>query len=170
MKPSRTAILACALILTGLPAIAGITEQPLPPGVSDFDGVWQPAPTPKGAIPWDLITDIAVTEEVIDNFVQYVPHFPSKITKLDGERVRLNGYMLPMDPTERQSHFILMAYPHTCPFHMGAGPASFVEVHADFPVPYTLDPVLIEGQFHVLEDYPDGVFYKITAGQQVAAD
>ena len=171
MKAALTLPLLCALLSGAPTAQAGITTQPMPPGLAnDYNGVWQPAPTPKGAVAWDVITDIEVTEEIKDNYIQMVPHFPPTVTKLDGTKIRLNGYMMPMDPTERQSHFILMAYPHTCPFHLGGGPASFVEVQADFPVPYTLEPVLIEGQFHVMEDYPDGVFYKITAAQQVEAD
>ena len=146
-------------------------EQELPPELQDEMGqIWRPAPTPPGALDWSVITDIEVQEEVVDNFIQYVPTFPLLVRALDGETIKLNGYMVPLEATESQSHFILMAYPHACPFHMPGGPGGYVEIQADFPVKFTYDPVLIEGHFQILKDFSNGVFYRISAARQVSGE
>jgi hypothetical protein len=144
-------------------------EQELPEELQDEIGqIWRPAPTPPGALDWGIITSIDVREEIIDNFMQYVPSFTPVVQSLDGKIVKLNGYMVPLETSERQGHFILMAYPHACPFHIPGGPAAYVEVQADFPVAFTYAPVLIEGQFQILKDYSNGIFYRISAARQAS--
>jgi hypothetical protein len=39
-----------------------------------------------------------------------------------------------------------------------------VEVRTRTPVPYTLDPVVVEGKFALLEDDQYGLYYRITEG------
>lgn len=143
-------------------------EQDVPGLQDELGQIWRPAPTPPGALDWSIIMNIDVREELIDNFIQYVPSFTPLVQSFDGKTVKLNGYMVPLEPTERQSHFVLMAYPHACPFHMPGGPAAYVEIQADFPVKFTYDPVLIEGQFQILQDYSYGVFYRISAARQIS--
>ena len=146
------------------PATAQMWEQPLP---DDFDDVWQPAPAPPGAVPWSVLTDIEVEQALIDTYYHFKPTFTPEVKALDGSKVKLNGYMIPLDPDEMQSHFLLVPYSHSCPFHMPAGPGGFVEIQADFPVEFSYEPVLIEGHFQILTDFSNGVFYKISAAQQV---
>ncbi|MCK0070621.1 DUF3299 domain-containing protein [Kordiimonas laminariae] len=129
--------------------------------------IWKPAPSTQGSIDWSILTDIDVRQEEINNFVQYVPTFTPVLKSLDNSSVKLNGYLLPLDAGEFQSHFILMAYPHACPFHMPGGPGGFVEVITDIPVKFTYDPILIEGHFELLQDFSMGMFYRITAASAV---
>ncbi len=162
-------VIVCVLggvLLLSSPLKAQMWEQPLP---DDFNEIWQPAPTPAGAVPWSTLTDIDVKEELVNNFYQYVPTFTPLVEALNGSKIKLNGYMVPLEPDDMQSRFILTPYSHTCPFHMPAGPGGFVEIQADFPVAFTYEPVLIEGHFEILTDFSDGVFYKISAAQQVSA-
>lgn len=164
-------LLSTAILITTLTGSAnsGIQEQPAPFLEDEMGQVWQPAPTPEGALAWQTLTDVGVREEEIDNFIQYVPTFTTALKALDGQKVMLNGYMIPLDTSDLQSHFILMAYPHSCPFHMPGGPGGYVEVFADFPVEFTYDPVLIEGHFTLLDDFSDGLFYRINAARAVDA-
>ncbi len=144
-------------------------EQELTPELQDELGqIWRPAPAPPGAMDWSVLINVEVEEEIVDNYIQYNPTFPLLVKAYDGETVKLNGYMVPLEATEKQSHFILMAYPHACPFHMPGGPGGYVEVKADFPVEFTYDPVLIEGHFKILDDFSNGVFYRISAARQVS--
>ncbi|MBO6505399.1 MAG: DUF3299 domain-containing protein [Kordiimonadaceae bacterium] len=142
-------------------------EQEIPDLEDDLGQIWRPAPAPPGALDWSILMNIVVEEELVDNFIQYVPSFTSLVQSFDDKTIKLNGYMVPLEATEEQSHFILMAYPHACPFHMPGGPAAYVEIQADFPVKFTYDPVLVEGHFQILEDFSGGVFYRISAARQV---
>lgn len=130
--------------------------------------IWQPAPTPDGGVSWLTLTSINVREEIVDDFVEYIPNFTPAVEALDGTTVKMNGYMIPLEAGNRQSRFILMAYPHACPFHMPVGPGGFIEVQADFPVEFSYEPILIEGHFKILTDYSEGVFYRISAARALS--
>jgi len=138
-------------------------EQEIPDLQDEYGQIWRPAPTLPGGLSWGLLMKVDYQEKLIDDVAQYVPNFLPELQKLDGERVKLSGYMIPLETTQLQSHFILMAYPHSCPFHMPGGQGGYVEVKADIPVEFSYDRISIEGQFEILSDFSDGLFYRITA-------
>lgn len=127
--------------------------------------IWFPAPPSPGAIDWNILIDVETRQEVVDDFIQVIPTFPAHLSKLDKTTVKLNGYMLPLEAGDRQSHFILQAFPHSCPFHLAGGPGGYVEILADIPIEFSYEPVLIEGYFQLLTDFSDGVFYRISAAR-----
>lgn len=163
-------VMVFALSTAGNARQSTFWEQEIPDLEDDLGQIWRPAPAPPGALDWSVLMNIVVEEELVDNFIQYVPSFTSLVQSFDDKTIKLNGYMVPLEATEEQSHFILMAYPHACPFHMPGGPAAYVEIQADFPVKFTYDPVLVEGHFQILDDFSGGVFYRISAARQVTSD
>lgn len=120
-----------------------------------------PLPQVAGAVPWDLLAQVK-TVRVKDRFL---PEFPPTVGRLDGQEVRLVGFMLPLQPGERQSHFLLTVTSQTCAFCVPAGPEGIVEVRTRTPVRVTFDPILIAGRFEVLRDDPLGVYYRLTRGE-----
>ena len=70
--------------------------------------------------------------------------------------------MMPLDPGEKQTHFLLTSVPMTCSFCVPGGPESMVEVKTRTPVKYSLDVVVVQGRFAVLKDDPYGLYYRIT--------
>ena len=142
-------------------------SQELPFLEDEFGQIWKPAPTPPGAINWATLINVDVKEKNVGDPFYDIPIFNEELEKMDKTTVKLNGYMVPLEPTEMQGHFVLMAFPHSCPFDVPAGPGGYVEVVADFPVKYTYDPVLIEGEFQLLESFEHGVFYRISAAREV---
>jgi hypothetical protein len=74
---------------------------------------------------------------------------------------RVQGYMMPLEPGEKQRHFLLSSVPLTCSFCTAGGPESMVEVKSKTPVKYTMDAVVVEGTFAVLNDDPYGLYYRI---------
>ena len=91
-----------------------------------------------------------------------LPVFPGTITALGQKSQRIQGFMMPLDPGEKQKHFLLTSVPLSCPFCVPGGPESMVEVKTKAPVKYSLEAVVVEGQFAVLKDDPYGLFYRIT--------
>lgn len=71
--------------------------------------------------------------------------------------------MMPLEPGERQKHFLLTSVPLTCSICLPGGPESMVEVRTRTPVKYTLEPLVVEGRFVV----PYGLYYRITDGVAV---
>jgi len=57
--------------------------------------------------------------------------------------------------------------PLTCAFCLPGGPESMVEVKTKTPVKYSMEPVVVEGRFLVLNDDAYGLYYRITDATSV---
>lgn len=168
-EPARRA--ACRATLHAAFAAAGVAlaaaafAQPKDPpfagqgpGYHDPRSAFKPIEEREGVVPWRLLA--MVTTKVVSNRV--VPTFPDPVKALDGTTVKLQGFMLPLEPGERQRHFLLSAVPTTCSFCVPAGPECLVEVRTKAPVRYTVEAVTVEGRMAVLANDPYGLFYRIT--------
>jgi Na+-translocating ferredoxin:NAD+ oxidoreductase RNF subunit RnfB len=74
----------------------------------------------------------------------------------------VQGFMLPLEPGNKQKHFLLSSVPTSCGFCVPAGPEGLIEVRSKTPVAYTLEPVVVEGKFAALVKDPYGLFYRVT--------
>ena len=70
--------------------------------------------------------------------------------------------MMPLDPGEKQKHFLISSVPLSCSFCLPGGPESLVEVRTKTAVKYSLEPVVVEGKFSVLADDPYGMYYRMS--------
>ena len=93
-----------------------------------------------------------------------VPLFAKEILALDKKDVKIQGFMVPLEPESKQKHFVLSAVPPSCPFCMPAGPESMVEIRLKDGIDFDLNPIVVSGQFSVRSDDPRGVFYTLTDG------
>jgi hypothetical protein len=91
-----------------------------------------------------------------------LPVFGPALKALDQKNQRVQGFMMPLDPGEKQKHFLISSVPLTCAFCLPGGPESMVEVRTKAPVKYSLEPVVVEGKFAVLLDDPYGMYYRMT--------
>jgi hypothetical protein len=153
MNP-RILFLALAL---AFPAAA---QHQLPPGADPSQ--FKPLSERKDVLPWKTLAEV----QLVKMKDRYVPQFSSAIAQLDQKEVRMQGFMMPLQMGDRQSHFVLAAMPVTCAFCMPGGPESLVEVKTKAPVKYTFEPVVLTGRFSVLKDDPTGVFYRLSDAVQ----
>jgi len=109
-------------------------------------------------LPWSLLTD--VKSKTVKNRI--LPVYGPEITALNQKSQRVQGFMMPLDPGEKQKHFLLSSVPLSCSFCLPGGPESLVEVTTKTPVKYSLEPVVVEGKFMVLADDPYGMYYRMT--------
>jgi len=79
---------------------------------------------------WEQLADVTFKPEVIDDFgTKYlVPYFGSKIKSLEGERVQLRGYIIPLDGTGGNTYVLSKVPYQMCFFCSGAGPETVVEL------------------------------------------
>lgn len=127
--------------------------QPVPPA-ADF----KPLPDRKDVVSWRLLAQVELVK-VKDRFQ---PQFAAGVAALDAKEVKLQGFMMPLEVGDKQSHFILSATPQSCSFCMPGGPESLVEVKTKKPMAYGMEPVVLTGRLAVLKDDPTGVFYRLT--------
>ena len=109
-------------------------------------------------LPWSMLTEVKTRAEKN----RLLPVFPTPVMALNQKTQRIQGFMMPLEPGEKQRHFLLTSVPMTCSFCTPGGPESMVEVKTKTPVKYSMDIVVVEGKFAVLNDDPYGLYYRIT--------
>ena len=149
----KISILVAGLLIA-LPAAA--QHQP-PPGVVD-PLQFKPLPERNDVVSWKLLSQV----ELVKQKDRYVPQFSKDVAALDQKQVKVQGFIMPLQMGDKQSHFVLTAMPQSCAFCLPGGPESMVEVKSKTPVKYTFEAVILTGKLSVLKDDPTGVFYRLT--------
>ena len=153
------------LVLTAALVALAATAQTAPsppagsgPGIHSPNSPFAPLPPRGDVIPWSVLTDVKTRTEKS----RTLPVFQPAQTALNQKTQRIQGFMMPLEPGEKQKHFLLSSVPLTCGFCVPGGPESMVEVKTRTPMAYTMEPVVVEGRFAVLADDPYGLYYRLT--------
>ena len=128
------------------------------PGVHGANSPFAPLAERTDVISWSTLTTVSTRTE--KNRV--LPVYPVPVMALNQKTQRVQGFMMPLEPGEKQKHFLLSAVPMSCSFCVPGGPESMVEVKTRVPVAYSLDAIVVEGRFAVLADDPYGLYYRMT--------
>lgn len=132
-------------------------------GYHDPRSPFKPLEERSGVVPWGLLS--SVTNRVDKN--KLIPVYPATVQALNQQKVKIQGFMMPLEPGDKQTHFLLSSVPTTCAFCVPAGPEGLVEVRSKQPVRYTVEPVMVEGVLAVLNDDPYGMLYRIDDAKSV---
>ena len=162
MRTSLLALCATGLALSAMPAHAQRD-----PNLRPSESVWQPAPTPRGGVSWQVLESTGEIERREHGLIYSRPQFTSQVRALDGRRIKVNGYMMPLQSSARQSHFVLLGYPPDCPFHLNPAPDQFIEVRVSDPIPVGDGVRTIEGTLVLAGEDESGVFYKLTNAREI---
>jgi len=133
------------------------------PGVHGANSPFAPLSTREDVVAWSVLT--AVKTRVEKNRV--LPVFSMTQMALNQKTQRVQGFMMPLEPGATQKHFLLSSVPLTCAFCLPGGPESMVEVKTKTRVKYSLEPVVVEGRFVVLNDDPYGLYYRMTDASSI---
>jgi uncharacterized protein len=156
----KTRIFLLALALA-FPAAA----QHQPPQGADPSQL-KPLVERKDVLSWKVLAQV----ELVKMKDRYVPQFAQSVASLNQKEVKIQGFMMPLQVGDKQSHFVLSAMPVSCSFCMPGGPESLVEVKTKQPVKYGFEPITISGKLTVLKDDPTGVFYRIVDAVHVPSN
>jgi hypothetical protein len=128
------------------------------PGVHSPNSPFAPLQERSDVLPWSVLTSVKTKVEKD----KVLPVFTGAITALDQKTQRIQGFMMPLEPGEKQKHFLLSSVPLTCSFCLPGGPESMVEVKTKTAVKYSMEAVVVEGQFAILKDDPYGLYYRVS--------
>lgn len=149
--------LVSLLFALAMPAMA---QHQLPPGADPSQ--FKPLPDRQDVVSWKQLSQV----ELVKQKDRYVPQFAASVAALDKKEVKVQGFMMPLQMGDKQTHFVLTAMPQSCAFCLPGGPESMVEVKSKAPVKYTFEPVVLTGKLSILKDDPTGVFYRLTDAVQ----
>ncbi len=127
-------------------------------GVHGANSPFAPLAARSDVVAWSVLTAITTQTEKAKTW----PVFGAAQLALHQKTQRVQGFMMPLSAGPTQRHFLLSSVPLSCGFCLPGGPESMVEVRTKTPIRYGLEPVVVEGRFHVLNDDKDGVYYRIT--------
>jgi hypothetical protein len=96
-----------------------------------------------------------------------ISRFPADLHALDGQEVRLAGYMMPFTDADRHSEFMFGALQFHCSGCMMGELNRIVAVKAAEPVANAEGPLVIRGRLRLLEDEASPLFYRLDAAQEV---
>lgn len=145
------------------------TQQPIDDGSRAMYGM-EPIKAAHGALSWDLFS--AVKEKIqqestpISGFPNtysavVTPIFTNEIKKYDGKTVKIMGYMFPLEGNRLQSHFLMGPYPPTCALHYHVPNNQVLEVKTDTAIPFTWEPILVEGTLVLANSDAENYFYRL---------
>jgi uncharacterized protein len=140
------------------PALDGVGKPGSGAGTHGANSPFAPLKPRDDVVPWTVLADIKTKTEKS----KIVPVFNAAQLGLNQKTQRVQGFMMPLEPGEKQRHFILSSVPLSCGFCLPGGPESLVEVKTKEPVKYSMEAVVVEGRFSVLTDDPYGVYYRVT--------
>ncbi|WP_269532767.1 DUF3299 domain-containing protein [Chitinimonas sp. BJYL2] len=123
----------------------------------------KPLADKAGFVSWKTLTQV----EAIKQGDTMVPKFDPAIVQLDKKVVRLQGFMLPLGMSEKQTHFILTATPPSCAFCLPGGPDQVIEVKASKPVKFVYDTISLSGKLELLKSDPMGLYYRLSNATQI---
>jgi hypothetical protein len=149
-----------AYLLAATFAVPVFAQHQLPPAMDP--GQFKPLPDRNDVVPWKVFSQV----ELVKQKDRYVPKFAPEVAALDKKEVKVQGFMMPLQMGDKQTHFVLTAMPQSCAFCLPGGPESMVEVKTKNPVKYTFEPVVLTGKLAVLKDDPTGVFYRLVDAVQ----
>lgn len=118
----------------------------------------QVLPEIKGVVSWTTLAKV----KQVKSKDRILPAFTNKIAALDNQEVKLQGFMMPLDPGEKQKHFLISVNPPSCAYCMPAGPEGIVEVLSKTPIKYSYEPIILSGKMAVLKNDPTGLYYRLT--------
>jgi len=127
-------------------------------GVHDPRSAIKPLREREGVVSWSLLSSVTTRVEK----ARVVPVFPPAVRALHGQKVKVQGFMMPLEPGKPQAHFLLSAVPTTCNFCVPAGAEGLIEVFAGArPVAYSEEAITLEGRLSVLDNDKYGLLYRL---------
>jgi len=123
---------------------------------------------PEGAVSWDVLGTMDIEVEVLGPLrTQMTRSFSEEVQALDGETVKVMGFLYPLRGGVTHEHFLLTAWPPSCPFCLPAGPTLMVETFTAEPIDFTEGAIMMAGRLELLENDPSGFLYRMQEAELV---
>lgn len=119
------------------------------PGFSQTDNFWQ------------VLAEVSFkTEQDKAGYTIERPLFSKYLKTFQGKKVKLKGYIIPLEESGGKGKFMLSSLPfNICYFCGAAGPETVVEVETDKSFKFTTKQIIMEGLLQLNEIDPDHHIY-----------
>jgi len=154
----KSLLLVLLLATSAVHTAAHAAKVTTPASADHPPSFFAPLEDMPGVLPWSLLSK-ATTVKAKGG--RMVPKYTEEITALDQTDVKVQGFMMPLQPGQKQKHFLLTVTSASCPFCLPAGPEGVVEINSKTPVKFTYAPMVMSGKMTVLKSDSMGLYYRI---------
>ena len=107
---------------------------------------------------WKLFARCQIKSERDFSYgISYIP----EVKAMNGRRVAISGFMVPLEAKGKFSHFLLSRRPPTCAFCPPGEPNEIVEVFSAQPVSWQENLVTVSGALVLTNDGKKGIFFQL---------
>jgi len=115
-------------------------------------------------VSWKTLSQVTYVEDI-----KIPPEFSPEITALNGQEVKIQGFMMPLENKPRQQHFLISTSPPSCFYCLPAGPEGIIEVYtAGEGIEFSFEPIVLNGELQVLNDDEMGLFYRMQKAERIS--
>lgn len=136
-----------------------------PPPNSRFSGSseYKPKPSGPGLMQSDdqIWKNFAKCKIKMDQDLSYSITYIPSVKAMHGKNVTISGFMLPLEPKDKFSHFLLSKNAPTCAYCPPGGPNEVVEVFSSKPMVWKENLITISGTLILVNDGKKGVFFQM---------
>ena len=106
--------------------------------------------------------EYTIIDDLGEEWMGVRPNFKNKILELDSTEILIQGYMFPLEQSEKQSLFLLGPFPISCPYHPHTSANLLIEVSTEKPVLFTYEAINIKGVLELIpRDDQYNIFFKL---------
>ena len=105
-----------------------------------------------------------------ENTYIYSIKFTPEVQALEGKKISVAGFMLPLEAEESFTHYLLSKRTPTCPFCPPGEPNEIVEVFSKKPVKWEEGIVTVTGVMKFTDKSENGLFFQMNDGEMLSAD
>jgi hypothetical protein len=95
----------------------------------------------------------------------YSIHVTPEVKALDGKTITVKGFVLPMDGSDRTSHFLISRNTPVCLYCPPGQPNEVVEVRSKRPMAWTNKIVAVTGKLSLINDGEQALFFRVENGE-----
>ncbi len=129
--------------------------------------------TPEGGVSWDVFHETIEHEYQYEEDSDFIymgvrPEFSENMKNMEGSVITMQGYMFPLEQSEKQTRFLLGPFPASCPYHYHVPPKLILEVQVKTPTTFSYDAINIKGKLELVpKDDEYNLFYRLKDAQIV---
>jgi hypothetical protein len=110
---------------------------------------------------WHTLAEVSFTNKKdAAGYDVAVPQFSSHLKSYNTKKIKLKGYMIPLEELGGQQKFMLSSLPfNLCYFCGAAGPETIVEVDSNEKIKFSTKQIIMEGMLLLNDKDPDHHIY-----------
>ncbi len=118
---------------------------------------------------WNVLADVSFQQKKdVTGYSVETPVFGTHLKKLQGQKIALKGYIIPLQELAGQSKFMFSSLPfNLCYFCGAAGPETVVEVQTKEKLKFVTKQIQLEGILTLNNNDPDHHIYILKSASQI---